>query len=72
MTPALHFGDVHERNTFLGSTLQAIASGDIIALAMTSKQGHCESAVADVAVSVQITNERNKFFRRSVATKQSQ
>ena len=41
-----------------------IASGDFIALAMTSRKSHCESAVADAAVSVQITHARTKFLRR--------
>jgi hypothetical protein len=36
MTPALRFGVVHERNAFLRGMLQTIASGDFIALAMTS------------------------------------
>ena len=65
ITPALHFGVVHERNAFLSSILQVIASGDFIALAMTSRKSHCESAVADAAVSVQITHARTKFLRRS-------
>jgi len=38
ITPALHFGVVHERNAFLSSILQVIASGDFIALAMTSRK----------------------------------
>jgi len=51
----LHVGVINERNAFLRSILQAIASGDFIALAMTAQESHCESDVADAAVSVQIT-----------------
>jgi hypothetical protein len=63
ITPAQRFGVVHGRNAFLSSILQAIASGDFVALAMTSQESHCESAVADAAVSAQITPEKNKFLR---------
>jgi hypothetical protein len=72
MTPALHLGVVHERNAFLRRTREKIASGNVIALAMTAEERHCESAVADATVSSYITHERNKFLRRSVATTQSQ
>ena len=72
MPPALHFEVVHERNAFLRRTREKIASGDIIALAMTLEERHCESAVADAAVSEQITHVRTEFLRRSVATTQSQ
>ena len=65
MTPALHFGVVHERNAFLRRTREKIASGNVIALAMTTEERRCESAVADAAVSVQITHERTEFLRRS-------
>ena len=37
-----------------------------------AEERHCESAVADAAVSSYITHERNKFLRRSVVTTQSQ
>ena len=67
MTPALHFGVVHERNAFLRRTREKIASGNVIALAMTAEERHCESAVADAAVSSYIAHERNKFLRRSVS-----
>ena len=40
-----------------------IASGNVVALAMTAEERHCESAMADVAVSSYITHERNKFLR---------
>ena len=72
ITPALCFGVVHERNEFLKRTKEKIASGDFIALAMTAEERHCESAVADAAVSSYIAHERNKFLSRSVATTQSQ
>jgi hypothetical protein len=72
MPPALHFGVVHERNAFLRHTREKIASGNVAALAMTTEERHCESAVADAAVSSYITHERNKFLGRSVATTQSQ
>jgi len=62
MTSALRFGVVHERNAFLRSMLQGIASGDFIALAMTSQESHCESAVEDAAVSVQITHKKTEFL----------
>ena len=65
MTSALRFGVVHERNAFLRSMLQGIASGDFIALAMTSQESHCESAVADAAVSVHITHKSTEFLGRS-------
>jgi len=71
LTPALHFGVVHERNAFLRRTREKIASGNVIALAMTAEERHCESAVADAAVSSYITHEK-KFLRRSGATMQSQ
>ena len=72
ITPARRFGVVHERNAFLKRTREKIASGNVVALAMTTEERHCESAVADAAVSSYIAHERNKFIRRSVATKQSQ
>jgi hypothetical protein len=34
---------------------------------MTAEKRHCESAVADAAVSSYIAHERNKFLRRSVS-----
>jgi len=36
---------------------------------MTAEERHCESAVADAAVSSYIAHERNKFLRRSVSDK---
>ena len=51
MTPALRFGVVHERNAFLKLSREKIASGNVVALAMTAEERHCESAVADAAVS---------------------
>ena len=44
-----------------------IASSDFIALAMTSQESHCESAVADAAVSVHITHEGIGFLRSVLA-----
>jgi hypothetical protein len=61
----LHFGVVHERNAFLRCTKKKIASGNVFALAMTVEKRHCETAVADAAVSSYITLKRNKFLRRS-------
>jgi hypothetical protein len=63
-TPALRFGVVHGRNALLKRTWAKIASGNVIALAMTSDERHCESAVADAAVSLYIAHGRNKFLRR--------
>jgi hypothetical protein len=54
ITPALRFGVVHEGNAFLKRTREKIASGNVVAFAMTAEERHCESAVADAAVSVQI------------------
>ena len=62
MTSALRFGVVHERNAFLRRTREGIASGDIVALAMTSQESHCESAVADAAVSAHIAHEKTEFL----------
>ena len=69
---ALRFGVVHVRNALLKRTRAKIASGTVIALAMTANERHCESAVADAAVSWYIAQSRNKFLRRSIATTQSQ
>ena len=60
MTPVLRFGVVRERNAFLSSVLQSLASGDFIALAMTSQESRCESAVADAAVSSYITHAKKQ------------
>ena len=50
-----------------------IASGNVVALAMTGEERHCESAVADAAVSSYMAYESNMFLRRrSETTKQSQ
>ena len=57
---------------FLSAQKEKIASGNIVALAMTAEERHCESAVADAAVSSYMAYESNMFLRRSVATKQSQ
>ena len=62
--PALHFGFIHERNAFLKRTRKKIASDNVVALAMTAEERHCESAVADAAVSSYIAHERNKLLRR--------
>ena len=51
---------------------KGIASGNVVALAMTEEERHCESVVADAAVSSYIAHERNKFLSRRVATTQSQ
>ncbi len=67
ITPALRFGVVHERNAFLRGMLQGISSGDFIALAMTSQESHCESAVADAAVSVQITHKKTESLGSAVS-----
>ena len=58
------FGVVYKRNAFFFRILYEIASGDYSALAMTSQESHCESAVADAAVSVQVTHEGTEFLRR--------
>ena len=72
ITPARLFRVVHERNAFLRRIREKIASGNVVALAMTMEERLCESAVADAAVSSYITHERNKFLSRSLATTQSQ
>ena len=72
MPPALHFGVVHERNAFLRRTREKIASGNVIAFAMTAEERHCESAVADAAVSAQIAYKRTQFLRMNVTTTQAQ
>jgi len=41
-----------------------MAPDNVVALAMTAEERHCESAVADVAVSSYIAHERNKLLRR--------
>jgi hypothetical protein len=62
MTPVLRFGVVHERNAFLRRILQSLASGAFITLVMTSQESHCESAVADAAVSSYITHAKASFL----------
>ena len=61
----MEVGVVYKRNAFFCRILQEIASGDYSALAMTSQESRCESAVADAAVSVHITHKSTEFLGRS-------